>query len=397
MDQPPRFATLMAARYCRRDRETLILHWFVTIMIDWPRALAWRMRQQLLEPVGTESVAGVVRRLGAVPAQSDASAELAIRSRRAESKAGEVTDALAAGRIIRTFAFRGATHLLTPEEGAAYLALRASSRMWELPSWQSFYQLSPSDWPPFRAAVRDALVDGPRTREELGAIVVSRPEFRHLQSAFSDRALTLLKPLAWQGDISFGPPRDGRATFQRLDRNAHWAGLPDIDEAGLQAVEAYLRTYGPATPEHLRYWLGEGLGVARKRIQSWIAGLADRVAAIDIEGDSAYVRRDDLADLEGTPPSSGVRLLPGHDQWVLGPGTADHHVVPPARRKVVTRGSNLVIVGGVVSGTWSIAQDRVIVAWFSEIGTVPKAALTEQVDRLATLLERPLESTIQAG
>ena len=296
-------------------------------MIDWPRALAWRMRQQLLEPVGTESVAGVVRRLGAVPAQSDASAELAIRTRRAESKAGEVTDALAAGRIIRTFAFRGATHLLTPEEGAAYLALRASSRMWELPSWQSFYQLSPSDWPPFRAAVRDALVDGPRTREELGAIVVSRPEFRHLQSAFSDRALTLLKPLAWQGDISFGPPRDGRATFQRLDRNAHWAGLPDIDEAGLQAVEAYLRTYGPATPDHLRYWLGEGLGVARKRIQSWIAGLADRVAAIDIEGDSAYVLRDDLADLEGTPPSSGGATAAGTRPM----GARSWHGRPPRR------------------------------------------------------------------
>ena len=366
-------------------------------MIDWPRALAWRMRQQLLEPVGTESVAGVVRRLGAVPAQSDASAELAIRTRRAESRAGEVTDALAAGRIIRTFAFRGATHLLTPEEGAAYLALRASSRMWELPSWQSFYQLSPSDWPPFRAAVRDALVDGPRTREELGAAIAARPEFRHLQSAFSDRAFTLLKPLAWQGDISFGPPRDGRATFQRLDRNPGWAGLPDIDEAGLLAVEAYLRAYGPATTEHLRYWLGEGLGVARKRIQTWLRDLDDRLATIDIEGDSAYVLRDDLADLEGTPPNSGVRLLPGHDQWVLGPGTADHHVVPPARRKVVTRGSNLVIVGGVVSGTWSIAQDRVIVAWFSEMGTVPKAALTEQVDRLATILERPLDSTIQAG
>ena len=373
------------------------MHWFVTTMIDWPRALAWRMRQQLLEPVGTESVAGVVRRLGAVPAQSDASAELAIRTRRAESSAGEVTDALAAGRIIRTFAFRGATHLLTPEEGAAYLALRASSRMWELPSWQSFYQLSPSDWPPFRAVVRDALVDGPRTQEELGAAIAAQPEFCHLQSTFSGRAFTLLKPLAWQGDISFGPPRDGRATFQRLDRNPGWAGLPDIDEAGLLAVEAYLRAYGPATTEHLRYWLGEGLGVARKRIQNWLRDLDDRLATIDIEGDSAYVLRDDLADLEGTPPSSGVRLLPGHDQWVLGPGTADHHVVPPASRKVVTRGSNLVIVGGVVSGTWSIAQDRVIVAWFSEMGTVPKAALTEQVDRLATILERPLDSTIQPG
>ena len=45
--------------------------------ISWSRALAWRMRRHLLDPVGTKSVAAVVRRLGAVPAQSDASAELA--------------------------------------------------------------------------------------------------------------------------------------------------------------------------------------------------------------------------------------------------------------------------------------------------------------------------------
>ena len=127
------------------------------------------MRQQLLDPVGTESVAGVVRRLGAIPAQPDAAAELAVRARRERSRSGEVARALAEGRIIKTFAFRGATHLMTPEDGGAYLALRAASRMWELPSWQSYYGLTPSDWPVLREAVREALADGPMTREELGS------------------------------------------------------------------------------------------------------------------------------------------------------------------------------------------------------------------------------------
>src|SRR3954452_13066890 len=98
--------------------------------ITWRRSLAWRLRMQLLEPVGTMTVEGVVARLGAVPAQSIATAELAVRSRSTPSAACEVADALAAGTIIRTFAFRGATHLMTPVEGADYLALRASSQMW---------------------------------------------------------------------------------------------------------------------------------------------------------------------------------------------------------------------------------------------------------------------------
>src|SRR4029079_19075472 len=107
--------------------------------LTWPQALAWRMRRQLLEPVGSESVEGVVRRLGAVQAQFGPANELAVRTPRQRSQQGEVARALADGRIIKTFAFRGATHLMTPEDGGVYLALRAASRMWELPSWQSYY------------------------------------------------------------------------------------------------------------------------------------------------------------------------------------------------------------------------------------------------------------------
>lgn len=355
------------------------------------------MRQQLLHPVGTESVAGVVRRLGAVPAQLDSTAELAVRARQERSRPGEVARALAKGEIIKSFAFRGATHLLTPEEGGAFLALRAASRMWELPSWQSFYGLTPSDWPLLRGAVREALADGPMTRDELGAAVTALPKFRHLGFAFADGAGTLLKPLAWQGDMSFGPPRDGRATFQRLDVNPRWTGLPGLDEAGMQAVEAYFRAYGPATPDHVRYWLGEGLGAGRKRIQTWIASLGDRLAVVDIDGEPAYILREDLDALAATPATTAVRLLPGHDQWVLGPGTADARVVPPARRALVSRKANLVIVGGVVSGTWSLSDDQAVVSWFPEAGPPPHEALAEEVARLAGILDRPLRPTVETA
>ena len=365
------------------------------VSLSWSQALAWRMRQQLLDPVGTESVAGVVRRLGAVPAQHDAAAELAVRARRERSRSGEIARALADGRIIKTFAFRGATHLLTPEDGGVYLALRAASRMWELPSWQSYYGLTPSDWPLLRDTVREALAHGPMTRDELGSAVTVRPKFRHLGFAFADGAGTLLKPLAWQGDMSFGPPRDGRATFQRLDGNRRWAGVPDLDEAGMRAVEAYFRAYGPATPDHVRYWLGEGLGAGRKRIQSWIVGFGDRLAAVDIDGVSAYILREDLEELTATPATTAVRLLPGFDQWVLGPGTADAHVVPPARRALVSRGANIVIVGGLVSGTWSLTDNQVVADWFPEAGPPGLEALAQEVARLATILDRSLQSTVR--
>jgi hypothetical protein len=355
------------------------------------------MRRQLLDPVGTESVAGVVGRLGAVPAQPDAAAELAIRTRRQRSRSGEVVRALAQGRIIKTFAFRGATHLVTPEEGGTYLALRAASRMWERPGWQSHFGLTPSDWPLLRETVRAALAEGPMTRDELGAAVTAQPRFRHLGFAFADRSWTLLKPLAWQGDMSFGPPRDGRATFQGLHSNPRWAGVPELEEAGMRAVELYFQVYGPATPDRVHYWLGEALGAGRKRIQSWIAGFGDRLAAVDVDGEPAYVLREDLEELASTTATTATRLLPAHDQWVLGPGTADAHIVPPARRALVSRGANIVIVGGVLAGTWSVAEDQVAVAWFAEAAPPAREALAREVERLAAILGRPLQWQVQMG
>ena len=93
-----------------------------------------------------------------------------------------------------------------------------------------------------------------------------------------------------------------------------------------------------------------------------------------------------------------MRLLPGFDQYVLGPGTADGHVVPTARRAAVSRQagwiSPVVVAGGVVSGTWELDGDQVRVAWFGEAGKPPRRALDAEVLRLSELLDRDLESEI---
>lgn len=350
--------------------------------ISWPQALAWRLRRHLLEPVGDGSAADVVHALGAVPTQNDA-AELAVGIRRRSARPGDVTRALADGELVMTFAFRGAVHLMTPEDAGTYLALRGDSRMWELPSWQSYYGLAPSDWPAFRESVRDALAGGPLTIDELAAAVTSRPAYRRL-----DVTWTLLKALAWQGDLCFGPSRDGRPTLQRLDTNPRWTGLPDVDEAGPRAIEAYLRAYGPTTTDHVHRWLGEGLGAARKRLRTWIAGFGERLAQLDVDGEPALVLREDLDQLTATAPTTAVRLLPRYDQWVLGPGTADPHVVPPAHRQEISRGANVVLVGGVVSGTWTPEGNEVAVTWFPSAPSVAAEDLAAEAQRIAPLLER---------
>lgn len=356
----------------------------------WTQALAWRMERHLLEPVGSASAADVVRRLGAVLSMDESLAELAVRTRSTTSAPGELAKALADGTVIKVFAFRGSMHYLSPEDGGIYLALRAAGRQWELPSWVEYYRLEPHAWPAFRAAVRDALSDGPSTIAELGAALTRRRAYRHLKPVFEEGAGTLIKPLTWQGDMSFGPPRDGHHTFQRLDLNPLWSGIPDLDDAGPRAITAYCRTYGPATLEHLYYWLGNGLSAGRRRLDGWISGLRDRLVAIDIEGTTAYVVREDVDSLAAASPSEAVRFLPGHDQWVMGPGTKDVHVTPPRLRDAMTRKANPLIAGGVVSGTWSRNDDELTITWQDGRRT-PREAIDQEAARLAGILGRDLQ------
>ena len=363
--------------------------------ITWPQALAWRLGRQLLEPIGTATVEDVVRRLGAIQAQSGSAAELAVRTRRRSSEVGEVARARSDGRLIMTFSFRGSTHFMTPEDAGVYLAVRMAGRQWELKSWREYYGLAPADWTPLREVVRAALADGPLTVPELVAAIGSAPRFRHLGPILTENPWSVMKVLCWHGDMSFGPPNGRAQTFQRLDTNPRWAGVPPLDDAGPRAVEAYLRGYGPATADNIQYWLGAGLSAPRKRLQTWIAGLGDRLTPVDVDGTQALLLSEDLHEHQAASPSSAVRLLPTYDQWVLGPGTADPVIVPPARRALVTRGANVVTVGGVVVGTWTLGADTVEIEWFRESKARPEASIDAEVERVAKLLGRPLSPSFR--
>ncbi|MBF0689263.1 MAG: winged helix DNA-binding domain-containing protein [Cellulomonas sp.] len=355
----------------------------------WPGVLAWRLGRHHLEPSTATSVVDVVADLGAVAAQLDPSAaELGVRTRLRDSRPGDVDRALADGSLVRTFAFRGATHLMTPERAAVHLALRASTRMWERSSWQEYYGLAPGDWPALGAAVHEALASGPLSRADLATAVTAHRPFRHLTTAFTDPQATFLKALAWQGVLSLGPG-GGPLMLQALATNPRWTGLPDVDEAGPQAVEAYLHAYGPATPEHLRYWLTEGLGVRFTAVRGWLDALGPRVSRLEVDGEPVLVLRDDVPALAASSPTDVVRLLPQYDQWVLGPGTADVHVVPADLRGAVSRGARVVVVGGVVAGTWTIAEESIAITWHH--GVRPRHGdVATEVERLARLVGRPL-------
>lgn len=366
--------------------------------VTWQQALAWRMQRHLLDPVGGLPVAGVVRRLCGVQAQVASSAELAVRVRRKRSRHDEVGRALSEGRLIKTWAMRGALHLLTPEEAGAFLSLMAAGRSWERPSWQRYFGMTTKQQDVFRRTVREALDGTLLTRDELVEAVIAQRGLGHVGEALRSGWGTLLKPLAWQGDLCLGPSRGNRATFMRPEAaSSRWAGVPDPEDAARVAIVAYFGAYGPATIDAFGNWLAGGW-FGKRQLRSWFSALGDRLAEVEVDGDRAHVLAEDVAELASARPSTAVRLLPGFDQYVLGPGTADGHVVPTARRGLVSKQSGwispVVVSGGVVCGTWKLDGDQVRVAWHREAGRPPRDALEAEATRLSSILERDLESAI---
>src|SRR5919197_1373951 len=275
----------------------------MVLKVTWRQALAWRMRRHLFEPVGDLPVTEVVRRLCGVQAQVASSAELAVRLRQQASKAGEVGEALADGRLIKTWAMRGTLHLLTPEDAGNFLSLMASGRTWELPSWQRYFGLTPRHWELFRPAVRDALDGRVLTREQLAAAVVATPGLKHVGEELASGWGTLLKPLAWQGDLVFGPSQGNRVTFMSPSTVSRaWAGVPDPEEAAPAAILAYLAAYGPATRRRFAAWISRGR-IGARSLRTWFRDLGSRLAEVDVEGELAYVRAEDVDELAATSPT----------------------------------------------------------------------------------------------
>jgi hypothetical protein len=368
----------------------------VATAITRQQAFAWRMRRQLLDPPSRLPVARVVARLCGVQAQVASSAELAIRMRRETSRHGEVGRALADGRLVKTWAMRGTLHLLAPENGAAFLSIMAPERLWE--RWRRYFGTSAEQIDLLWRTICEVLEAGPLTRAELADAVAGRRGLAFAEKALRSSYGEILRPLAWRGHVCFGPSLGGLVTFTTpRSVSSRWPELTDPDDAAPVVIAAYLRAYGPATFDGLAAWLGGA--VDKRRLRTWFAGLADRLAEVEIEGHPAYVLTRDLADLVSTTPTGAVRLVPGFDQYVLGPGTRDPLLLPPERRAAVSRRagwiSPVVLVDGSICGTWELVRDDASIAWFDEAGRPPRRAIGTEVARLSSLLGRDLRAEIR--
>jgi hypothetical protein len=282
------------------------------------------MRQHLLEPVGLRRSPAWSAVLGAIPTMDErrssrcapASALPLVRSPTL-AEVGPSRPTPSRGRALDDARGR---RRLPPPSGRRPPVGAAGSR--------KYYELAPSDWPGLRRQFARRLgraADPRRARSIGGAGGVPAPAPR-----FRRRRQTLIKPLCWQGDMSFGPPRDGRATFRRLDDSPRWARLGPAKRDRMRSRRTSARTGQRRTTTSTT---GSGRDSAPAVTCSLGRRAGTQLVAVDVDGSSCP--GEDVDELMTTQATDSLRLLPG-DQWAMGPARRTCTSCRPARRAPVT-------------------------------------------------------------
>lgn len=202
----------------------------------------------------------------------------------------------------------------------------------------------------------------------------------------SPRVLTVL---AVQGHLVRGPNDGGWTTSRpRWASSASWlpAGDPAHSDAARETlVRNWLRAFGPATVNDVKWWFGNTLTWAR-------AALAD-VGAVEVslengEGSPGYVLPDDLDPEPEAAPSCA--LLPGLDVTTMGWQDRDWYV-GEHRTQVFDRNGNAgptAWCDGRVVGGWRQDVDGTVeVQLLEDVGTAARATLHRKADELTAWLD----------
>jgi hypothetical protein len=329
--------------------------------LRWEQVLAWRVeRQHLARRAAASAALQVVSDIGGLHAQlmSSAVASLDVRV-----SGASVPDLLASGELVKTWAQRGTLHLHRPDDLALYVGAFATMKpRHHAASWQKHFGLSQAEADTLFDAVAQVLRAAPEplTRDELEAAVLEHTGSARLAEKVRDGFGAYLKLVAMRGELIYGPDRGRNVTFTA----PRGLSVPDPDEAAREVTRRYLRAYGPAPREQYARWFGCQPPHAGRLIKA----LGDEVVELDGFG---WALAEDLESLEAAQPQRTVNLLPAFDQYVVGAPRGEPGVLGPAYAERVYRPqgwiSPVLLVDGVIRGTWEVADDKPIVHPFEPL------------------------------
>ena len=343
------------------------------------------VHQQVAAPTAADP-AEVVRRLCAVQAQDYLSALWAVGLRTLGASEQSIEQALAEGRIVRTWPMRGTIHFVASGDVRWMLNLLAPRVVQRSQGRLRQLNLDTATLVASENIIGRALEGGKHlTRPALYAAL----EAGGIASAQGARGLHILQQLAHERLICFGA-RDGKQpTFTLLDEwVAPMAALPH-DAALATLALRYFTGHGPATVQDFAWWSGLTLGEAK----AGVGAVAGQLATATFDQQSYYFAEP--ATLTSDTENRAF-LLPPFDEFLIA--YRDRRAsLDPLHNDLVVPGSNgmfnpIIVHNGGVIGTWKrlLKPKRAVLSFsmfapYADFPTEQFAAAIEQYGRFLGL------------
>lgn len=334
-----------------------------------------RCRHQLLAPRAFDRPEETVAWLGAVQAQDYPAALWAVGVRTRGATEHSVEQAIAEGRIVRTWPMRGTLHFVAAADVrwlrallAPYAVARAARRMREL-------ELDARTIARAGEAFARALEGGRRlTRDAMRRVLADAGI-----DTGGQRAYQLLWRCAQDGPICPGPRAGKQHTFVLLDEwvpGERSRRMATREEALAELATRYFRGHGPATLRDFTWWSGLPAAEARRALELAAPGLEEAIVA----GERLWLLPADTP----APTRLSPHLLPAFDEYLVG--YADRRaVLDPARARHVNAGGGLlgptIALNGRIAGTWKRRLRRDAVAVEARLFAPPRPTGARALER----------------
>ena len=359
----------------------------MTANLTAERVCLLRATAQGLCGVRESTVVDAVAKTVGLQAQDVRAARLSVRVRTSDLERSDVDAAVAARKVIRTWAMRGTLHMLAAEDVSwvvgllgPYFANRLAGRRRQLGLDEATCERAVD-------ALKIVLAkETPLTRAEL---VARLADHGIVLDPKSQAPAHLMAYAAMTGLVHRGPEADKDEPTYELTTNPR-PRLPD-DEALARLAARYLAGYGPATVEDFATWSGLPTGRARTGFE------AIRPTRVTVNDRPAYALDDPDVNLSpGTRPQ--VRLLGHFDTYLLGYRGRELAVPPEHDRRIQAGGGFInpaVLVDGRALGMWRQTNKKGrIVVTVEPFTAVPKRVWPElraEVTDLGRFLGTPAD------
>lgn len=305
-------------------------------------------RQMLLERQSLDPVSAL-ERLFAMQAQLPRAPFLGLWARIKDFRRQDLLDAIHARRVVRSTLMRGTLHLASAEDVLAFRTTIMPARDVTLP-WG--VKPTPEVLDAVLAVGREHFAPEPKDFESVRQVLEAQGFEPVRPLAYATRMFLPLVQAA--SNAQFGHEPGGDFTLART-----WLGRDEHKEPQPQALaRRYLASHGPSLPADFSAWSG------LKAAAATLDALGDELVTFkDERGRKLYDLRDAARPPGETP--APVRLLADFDGAVLC--RADRTgIIRPERAPLMASKNGLippmVLVDGVVAGTWRIEAKKKSVA-----------------------------------